>query len=237
MSNNYLKGPMSYTTKDKTRVDGPWESAKKLEDVYVPKVNSVDQLRPWQKLIVESIEQEPDERTVNWIVDFRGGRGKTVLSKYIVYHKLGVALRHCNAKDGNYIIANCSPFPRSVIYDLPRVKAAEVSQQDTYNMAEGVADGFVLSVKFKPIVKMTKPGHIWVFSNYPPDQSAMSQDRWKIWQFDKNENLVPFKEEDYNEYCKEQFITKYIKEQESKKRTADWIKEAEDRMAKKQRIV
>ena len=43
-----------------------------------------DQLMPWQKKIVDMCNTTPHPRMVYWVVDEEGGRGKSVLCKYLM---------------------------------------------------------------------------------------------------------------------------------------------------------
>lgn len=207
-------GSASFTyctaTDDATFVCGPFHDAKqraKLDEEAMVDVKVIDekQLFSWQQVVINSMSKEPDGRTVNWIVDWVGGKGKTTLAKYLMKHKISSVFRHMDARDASYIVAS-EAYCKSYVFDLTRTKPASVSAQDTYTMIEGVVDGFVTSCKYIPKRLNRRPAHCWVFSNSPPVFANLSLDRWKMWQFDGQGGLVPFKESDFEEYL--EFQTK-----------------------------
>lgn len=131
------------------------------------------QPRPWQSELERLVESEPDDRSVNWFVDPVGGQGKTHMSKYLI-QKHGAF--YCT---GGKVADICHAYnnQRVIIFDFTRDKADLVC----YNVIEMLKNGVYFSGKYQSQSKCRPgPAHVIVFSNFEPDQSKLSADRWRI---------------------------------------------------------
>lgn len=149
-----------------------------VTNIYVekPKILEDCQLYDWQKKILNIIEnEEPDDRTINWIYNEKGKGGKSNFAKYLFYHKKAMYLRSGTARDIKNILFD-NKFARDIIIDLTRSKENFVS----YTLMEELKDGFLFSTKFEGGAKLITTPHIFVFANFKPDTTKLSLDRWNI---------------------------------------------------------
>lgn len=131
-------------------------------------------LRPWQQEIEEIVEEPAaDKRTIHWIWDPEGNKGKTTLCKYLMA-KYKAMLVSGKGTDILYMAA----LHESNIYLLDLMR----SQQDfvPYNTVETLKNGCYMSGKYEGAVVLRNCPHVVVFANYPPKMSALSADRWNI---------------------------------------------------------
>lgn len=128
----------------------------------------------WQGSLIDDLHQRPDPRKVRWYCDEHGNTGKSFFA------------RHFRLRDGG------SPFivtggrhpdiyyaykrQRVVIFDWPR------SNEETfpYAVIEAFKNGYFLSTKYESSPIMFDTPHVVVFSNFYPDKSKLSVDRWDI---------------------------------------------------------
>jgi len=148
------------------------------------KVLTEDQLRPWQKGLIDIANSEPDDRTLIWIWSQMGNLGKTTFCKYLT-HLLGaipLGGKAADVRNGIVSFVNdkgttpeliCIPIPRSF-------KEEYVS----YEAMENAKDMYFYSGKYEGGAVCGNCPHVFVFSNFEPDYSKMSTDRWVVWQID-----------------------------------------------------
>nr|WPR18787.1 MAG: hypothetical protein [Skomarfal virus 56] len=130
------------------------------------------QPRPWQASLLASLELTPDPRQVLWFTDSTGGSGKTHLARYLVDSKGAFYCRGGKAAD----IAYAYQYQPVVIFDYTRDHEDFVN----YSMLEQFKDGMVSSSKYESTLKRCNCPHVIVFSNFEPDRSKMSADRWNV---------------------------------------------------------
>ncbi len=134
-------------------------------------------LHPWQCMVVRDLEEQ-DHRKVLWIVDEEGGLGKTWLAKYLIlnldafYCTGGKASDIAFAYDGQLI----------VVCDYAREKMDHIS----YSPIENFKNGLIFSAKYESKTKIFPPAKVVCFSNWRPDVSQLSKDRWDIREISRN---------------------------------------------------
>ncbi|AUM61769.1 Rep [uncultured virus] len=137
----------------------------------------ISELRPWQEQVINLINQEPDERTINWFWEPHGNTGKTVLIKYILSKYKNVHyFSGGKASDIAFQIIKNKWDPEICIFGLPRTAEGAVS----YNALEQLKDGLVFSPKYEGGTKIFNSPHVIVFANWKPDTSKLSEDRWNV---------------------------------------------------------
>lgn len=138
------------------------------------------QLRPWQRILTQFLQQPADDRSIIWVVDRPGQAGKSTLSKHLVLTKGATVLE-------GRLADMCYSYDKQpiVIFDISRA-AAEHSDH-LYSMAEKLKNGIFLSTKYDSMMKVFDPPHVIFFSNSAPDTSKWSSDRCKIVDLDKAE--------------------------------------------------
>lgn len=143
---------------------------------------------PWQLAILDIIKGEPDDRSIYWVHDMKGGKGKTFLAKFIATNYSAFYSRPAtNSSDLFCAYKN----EKIVLLDVPR---AIRSDKINYDALEALKDGAIFSSKYHSTSKLTSSVHVIVFSNHPPDLSMLSTDRLFI--MDLAEDKPEFKKFD-----------------------------------------
>jgi len=130
----------------------------------------------WQSKLISLLEADPDDRTLIFIVDFRGRSGKSTISDYL--------LRNYNAfsafgKEAEvYYLYSGETI---ILCDSPRDRNDYIN----YSTLEKLKDGTITSTKYQPVKKYRdEQAHIVVFMNQWPDIKALSRDRYNIYCID-----------------------------------------------------
>lgn len=135
--------------------------------------------RPWQATVVAALGGQPDDRTIYWVTDAVGGRGKSRLARHLVANHGGLCFSG-RVADMAYILAGAlesSSKPRIAIFDVSRAAAENV--QHLYTFAEHIKNGLVVSTKYASMQLTFDPLHVIFFSNESWDRSKFSLDRVK----------------------------------------------------------
>ena len=133
------------------------------------------ELYDWQEYIVKLVEEVPDDRTINWIWEAVGNRGKSALVKYLVMNEHAMLVSGKSA-DIKYQLATAEYPPDVVIYDIPRTAEGYVN----YTALEEVKNGVFSSTKYESKMVIIPSPHIICFANFEPNTLKMSADRWNI---------------------------------------------------------
>lgn len=123
----------------------------------------------WQQSLFESLAETPHERQIQWFYDATGGTGKSYFASQY---------------SGSYVITGgkmadiyfAYRFERVVFFDWPR----DAEDRVPYSAIESFKNGYFLSTKYQvKRVRFERP-HVIVFSNFMPDTTKLSLDRWII---------------------------------------------------------
>lgn len=140
----------------------------------------------WQKDLIAVCEGERHPRKVYWYWSKDGGKGKSLLARHLVLTRPGTLLMSGSPKDIKYGIAAAmarGEEPETIIWDLPRSQTVPA-----FGGLEEVKNGTFYSSKYESgMVKMSDSPHVIVLSNYAPDQSQLSADRWVVVEIDGDE--------------------------------------------------
>jgi len=115
---------------------------------------------------------DQNDRQVTWVVDLEGGKGKTYLSNCIQANFSTFYCRGGKIAD----VAHSYNYEEYVIFDFTRESEEYVS----YSTIEMFKDGKIWSPKYESCIKITTPKKVLVLSNFAPDKTKMSSDRWDI---------------------------------------------------------
>lgn len=129
-------------------------------------------LRPWQKRLMAEISNEPHPRKVHWFVDYEGNKGKTWMGQYLLHMKGGLLVDNMKKADFSYLYN----YEKIVVFDFQRCQEDQIN----YGNIEAVKNGHLVSTKYQCNVKSFQTPHVVVFSNFYPDRSKLSEDRWDI---------------------------------------------------------
>lgn len=201
----------TYVMKADTRISGPWTDEDKEDDInlFIPwqikKYLDYDKLRPFQKQIVDSITnmQYTDEeyRQINYIYDEKTNQGKSIISTYIEFKKLGYDIGAIMDYDKligsvcNILTAENNRNPKCFCFDIPK----GIEKKELRGLISGIEQikkGKVYDIRHKYKSYWFNTPQIWVFSNMLPDFMLASRDRWKIWVINDNKELEAYPKEE-----------------------------------------
>lgn len=169
-----INASIDYCKKDDTSTGERWTNIRFPEPLKI-----ITDLRPWQLMVKKILDKEPDDRSIYWFYDEIGNIGKSVFSKYIVYHYEALVLSG-KANDCKFAIIkyneNRGYYPKHIIFDIPRSNHEYVS----YEALESIKNGLFFCGKYESSQVIMNSPHVVVFANQPPDKTKMSLDRWKI---------------------------------------------------------
>jgi len=139
----------------------------------------------WQVKILEEIEKPADLRTITWVCDRVGGKGKSWLAKYMALY-CGALVVCGKASDMKFaihkMIETGKGAPEVVILDLPRSVDLEYL---SYTGVEEIKNGCFFSPKYEGGMCVFNNPHVYVFSNEMPARGKLSGDRWRIIDLDE----------------------------------------------------
>ena len=178
-----LKASLKYCCKEESRTGNVYAN------IPIPKpIKIINDLKPWQLSITEILKEEPDDRSIYWFVDYDGGIGKSVFTKYLCVKFSAIVLcgKASDMKQGimNYNEKN-GYFPNIIIIDLPRTFNSDYL---SYCGIEEIKNGCFYSPKYEGGMCLFNSPHIIIFSNFKPDMSRLSKDRWKVSIYDPTES-------------------------------------------------
>lgn len=172
-----ISASIDYCSKESTRTGEIYKKGIEIEEPI--KLLDEDKLYPWQRLIFDDCKNEPDDRTINVIVDKNGNKGKTKLCKLLCakYGALCISGKSADIKYGivKYKESN-KVYPKIVLIDVPRSNIDYIN----YEAIEKVKDGLFFCGKYESCQVIMNCPHIYLFMNEEPKMSSMSIDRWNI---------------------------------------------------------
>lgn len=134
------------------------------------------ELRDWQVDALATLEEEANDRTINFYVDAAGGKGKSTFVRYMVSKKADIVqcLMIGKRDDLAYAIdPACSVF----LFDIPRGQMEFLQ----YSVLEMLKNRMVFSGKYNSTMKLLEQTpHVSVFCNEQPDVTKMTVDRYNI---------------------------------------------------------
>lgn len=169
------KQAVLYCQKEDTRTGKCYTKGVKRK---VKIIDPITKYSDWQQEVVDIIEGPVNPREVIWIVDTVGGKGKTSLAKHLVLTRNALVVSG-KASDIKYGVAQRierDGYVDIVVLDIPRTNEGYVS----YQAIEKIKDGLFFTTKYESDMCAFNSPHLIVFSNFHPDESKISQDRWRI---------------------------------------------------------
>lgn len=161
--------------------------------IYPPpprKLKIIETLKPWQASVVKSIDEEPDDRTINVIYDDKGNNGKTALCKYLTVNGRIIIATGGRYEDIAQILASAKKEGFDLnekftfILNIPREQSMK---KISYKGLESIKDGLMTSSKYESSTMVFNSPHIWVFCNNLPVLENLSSDRWRLWHIEDDE--------------------------------------------------
>lgn len=137
-------------------------------------------LRDWQERLNDALALEPDDRSVHFVIDKAGGKGKSFFMRwFFTQHPEKTQLLSIGKRDD---IAHAVDVHKSVfLFNVPR-GGMEFLQ---YTILEQIKDRVVFSPKYNSETKLMRENtHVVVFCNEEPDYEKMSADRFNVIRLD-----------------------------------------------------
>lgn len=182
-----------YATKLDTRVEGPWRDTD--VPLYIPRQIKEIELRPWQDHIVKDAELW-DTRTINVVYCPNGNVGKSTLVTYLGVNQIGRALPSIDSyKDVMQAVLSGGDVMKTKLYliDMPRA-INQSKMAGIYAAIEEIKSGHAWDTRHAYKEKFFDCPNIWVFCNVLPNRAFLSEDRWKIWTINADDELQSYTE-------------------------------------------
>ncbi len=138
-------------------------------------------LKPWQEEEIVTLLKQ-DNRKIRFIVDYKGGLGKTVLAKHLVQEHGAFYTRGGKHAD----IAYAYDRQNIVCFDMSR---SNEEAHWPYPVMECFKDGMLFSGKYESLTKIFPSCKVIVLCNQHPDTTKLSTDRYDIWEANSPANL------------------------------------------------
>lgn len=161
---------IKYCTKEDTRIQGYWSHEKSP-------IWTITTLNTWQKELHDILLKpcEPNDRKIYWYWENKGNVGKSAFTKYMAVHHQAIVLSNAATKDIAEVLRDFKEI-KMVIIDLPRTSENYLN----YGAIEQIKNGMILASKYHSKQLLFNTPHVVIFSNFEPDKTAMSSDRWTI---------------------------------------------------------
>lgn len=134
--------------------------------------------RPWQQQLLDTVSQEPDDRTITWVWEPTGKVGKSFLANYLLASGKASLLEM--GKKADLAHALCKDLSKPiVVFDLTR-KLESMDLGGLYSLAEGLKNRRIFSGKYDGGTQIFGKKHVIFFANFKPDMTAWSADRYNL---------------------------------------------------------
>lgn len=158
---------IKYCTKDKNFFNQGFTIKRPL------KILPREKLWKWQLDLIDIIEKEPDDRTIHWFWEPKGGLGKTTFCKFLSFHYGAIPVEGKK----NDVLFCAAVFDSEIyIFDFERSMEDYIS----YAAIEKIKNGYYMCAKYesKPIIRNCP--HVIIMANFKPEVDKLSLDRWNI---------------------------------------------------------
>lgn len=147
-----------------------------IDLIYPNQFEMGGEYREHQRALADELGQPPNDRQIIFIVDPRGGTGKSwFIKKWLSEHGDETQVLSIGKRDD---LAHAINERKSIfLFDLPRSQ----SEYLQYSILEQLKDRMVFSPKYMSRTKtLERVPHVVVFMNEEPDRNKLSRDRYKI---------------------------------------------------------
>lgn len=150
------------------------------DEEYKKKISNLT-LRDYQQEWLDTLKNQDDYK-VFWVVDYKGGMGKSTFCKYMCVNYDAIKLQNGKGND----LLHGYKGQEYVLFDLSRT----CEERLNYQAIEDIKNGHVFSGKYDSKMKFFAPPKIIIFSNFYPDRSALSKERWNIKEYNTDYSLM-----------------------------------------------
>jgi len=171
-----------YVLKEDTRVEGPWTDKDTVP--YIPFRLRVgeDRLRGWQQWILARVRAQGD-RKITFVVDKKGGRGKSFLGLWIATHggvRLPTSLTHVQdfIQAAMATLGGTPSRSKIVVLDVPRSCVGVEKWFKFLTALEDIKNGHLCDPRYAYKEAFIEPPQLLVFSNTYPPVECLTGDRF-----------------------------------------------------------
>lgn len=172
---------LNYCTKSDTRIAGPFCFPDPMICCKNPSGWDPIKSAPFANEILKTLEGEADRRKIIWYVDPIGNKGKTTFQNWLTWENHDIIAMPYSGSKKDFMSAlvgnKTSLNPKAICIDIAR--AVDEHTFD-YTILEALKNGRILQEKYKSAIYHFSVPHVFVFSNWEPNQSKLSTDRWDI---------------------------------------------------------
>lgn len=201
-SNNNKRGKdfYNYTTKEYTRIAGPWtenDSKPAVMTIQMKKFLALD-LLPYMEHILDT-RAIFTWRTINLLYDEKGNSAKSMLDEYLEYKRWGTPIPPFQSYTDvmAWVCDRCNPSKLQAevqlfTFDLPRSLKFSCKKEQAmfYAAIEDLKNGRAFDKRYNNNYRRFTRPNIWIFCNDLPNFDLLSRDKWKIWTLDDDKNLI-----------------------------------------------
>lgn len=147
-----------------------------IDLIYPTSFTVEGEYRDHQRELAEQLDQQPDDRRIIFVVDPRGGTGKSwFIKKYLSTNADDTQVLSIGKRDD--LAHAINERKRVFLFDLPRSQSEFLQ----YSVLEQLKDRMVFSPKYMSRTKtLEQLAHVVVFMNEEPDMNKLSTDRYEI---------------------------------------------------------
>ncbi len=177
------RGSQMYVTKELTRISGPWSDRDVVQ--YVPRRYRALVLRPSQTWILGRLANQSDRKML-FIVDPRGGTGKSTLGMYLSVQQQAIRIPASvrTAEDIMAIVmAAVASHPertRTIVLDIPRSVQTADHWGKWLSALEDIKNGHVYDKRYSWKEVFFEPPRIFITSNDRPPARLLTNDRFDV---------------------------------------------------------
>lgn len=132
-------------------------------------------LREWQQTLNNRLLHPPDSRSIVFVVDAAGNKGKSWFARYFSQlHDDAQIIVPGKKADMAFVVREDA---KTFFFDCPRSKQGDFIQ---YDFLEELKNGFIFSPKYESKIKKLAVPHVVVLMNEYPDENKLSADRYSI---------------------------------------------------------
>lgn len=178
----------NYTTKEDTKVDGPWLDTD-IEKTLTHQLKLFKEFekRPYQLKILGWC-QVFDMRSIDIIYDNVGNIGKSLFTEWMEYEGLVEEVPPFRNMEDIFQWVFGMPKKKAYFFDMPRgMKKDKLGE--FYAGIEVIKNGVAYDKRYQAKkVRFDRP-RIFIFTNTLPDFELMSKDRWNVWRVTSDYDL------------------------------------------------
>lgn len=137
-----------------------------------PELPPLPSLFPWQSMLLQCLQLEPNDRTIIWHTDLKGNAGKsTFVNFYLATYPDDSIVLSGKVADMAYAYNG----QRVAFFDVTRTQVDLLDHLMSF--AESLKNGRIFSTKYESRLKRFRPPHVVFFANVACPPGKWSEDR------------------------------------------------------------